>query len=336
MFTHEGYADHEKVFMFNDLGGRLKGMIAIHSTVLGPSLGGCRFWQYDHPNDALNDVLRLSEGMTYKNACANLPIGGGKAVLFSNGFDGRDRKELFECFGWHINELGGQYYTAIDVGTTLEDMKAVADATPYVCGVRREIGGSTARGAFNAIKGLVHFKYRGMEDLTVAVQGLGKTGMGLVKLLHEAGVGKIIAADINADAEKEAEEKYGAVIVPVSQLIYSECDILAPCALGGVFSSNNVEYLQCTSICGIANNQLTNEVVAQLLMNLGITYVPDFVVNAGGVIAAADEVIGGESVMHEIDNIEKRVISILGEGVILEKTPLEITMNMVERKMLTP
>ena len=328
MFTHEYFADHEKCYIFNDLGGRLQGFIAIHSTALGPTLGGCRFWHYDSPNKALSDALRLSEGMSYKNAMANLPLGGGKSVIMANNFDGRDRKELFECFGLHVNELAGQYYTAIDVGTTLEDMKAIRTTTPYVCGVKNPIDGTTAQGAFNAILGVI--EHGGMVDrkdeISVAIQGVGKTGYGLAKLLHEYGIGELIVADVVQDNVDRAVIDFGARAVSTSQILYEKCDILAPCALGGVITYPVVNQLGCSVICGIANNQLADEGIANALESQDILYVPDFIVNAGGVIAAAQDVTGKDHTV-EIDNIKDRVLELLREARTTNRPPLEIAME---------
>jgi leucine dehydrogenase len=333
MFTHEYFEDHEKVFIFNDLGGRLRGMIALHSTELGPALGGCRMWDYSSPNEALSDALRLSEGMTNKNACANLPLGGGKAVIMANNFDGTDRKELFECFGLHINELAGQYYTAIDVGTNLEDMKSVRRTTPYVCGVKKPIDGTTARGAFNAIMGVSEFYGWDITTKSVAIQGVGKTGYGLAKLLHEAGIGTIYVHDINQEAIDNATLEFGAVAS--ENILTQECDILAPCALGGAIQNHVVSALNCQVVCGIANNQLGENIyTAYLLKKQGILYVPDFIANAGGVIAAAEDVTGEDHTI-EIDNIKDRVVSIIGEAEVLNKTTLEVALDMAKQKIRT-
>ena len=313
MFTHEYYDNHEKCFIFNDLGGRLQGFIAIHDTRLGPALGGCRFTKYDHPNRAMDDVLRLSVGMTHKNSCANLPLGGGKSVLIANRWDGKDRKELFEAFGYHINELGGQYYTAIDVGTSIEDMKIVGKATPYVCGIQRPISGSTAKGAYKAVEGLSEFMGMDIKDMSFAIQGLGQTGWGMLERLHAAGVRNITVSDINADVVKKSLDFEGVTSVDSSgdDILRTDCDVLMPCALGGVISARIADQLHCKAICGIANNQLTYPAsVSKTLKSLGILYVPDFIVNAGGVIAACQDVTGDDH-MIELDAIKDRTLSIL-------------------------
>lgn len=337
MFTHSSYANHEKVFMFNGLGGRLRGMIAIHDTTLGPAVGGCRFAKYDNPNDALRDVLRLSHGMTYKCAAADLPLGGGKSVILSNTWDGKDRKELFECFGEYVNQLTGQYYTAVDFGSTLGDMRAVSRTSEYVCGVATPILESTARGAFNAILAVAEFNGWDLTQKSVAIQGVGKTGYALARLLHKVGVGQLFISDITIDDDmpnlgQTMATELNATVVHSSEILSTECDILAPCALGGILTSGVIAQLQCKAICGIANNQLADDDLANALKTKDILYIPDFIANAGGVIAAANYVTKQDH-MREIDNIKHRVLSILETGAVTGKTPLHVAKSRVKAKL---
>ncbi len=332
MFTHEGYANHEKVFLFNDLNGRLKGMIALHSTVLGPALGGCRFHEYKSPNDALNDALRLSEGMTRKSSLANLPLGGGKSVLIANGFDGRDRKEIFECFGKHINELAGQYYTGIDVGTTEEDMKSVRKTTPYVCGLNASLAEVTALGAFRALQGICEFEDWNITQKSFAVQGLGKTGMNLVKMLAAAGVTDIKVSDVVQDRVDTAVSEYGATEVNNLHILAEPCDIIVPCALGGVIHEVDVPRLNCFYVCGIANNILTSDAVDAKLDERDIVFVPDFLSNAGGVIGACSDVTGDDHSI-EVENIKERVLRLLRNTHDNDITPLKSCINMVQSRL---
>jgi len=337
MFTHDSYANHEKVFMFNGLGGRLQGMIAIHDTTLGPAVGGCRFMHYEHPNDALRDVLRLSHGMTYKCAAADLPLGGGKSVILSNTWDGKDRKELFECFGEHVNQLAGQYYTAVDFGTTLGDMRAVSRTSEYVCGVATPILESTARGAFNAILAVAEFNGWDLTQKSIAIQGLGKTGYALARMLRKAGIGEMFISDITFDDDmpnlgQTMAVELDATVVHSSEILSTECDVLAPCAIGGVLTNFAVSKLHCKAVCGIANNQLVDDELANILKRKDILYIPDFIANAGGVIAAANYVTKQDHT-REIDNIKHRVLSILEASAVTDKTPLHVAKSRVEAKL---
>lgn len=286
---------HEQVVFCSDPAAGLKAIIAIHSTVLGPALGGLRIWNYKSEEEALTDVLRLSRGMTYKNAAMGLGLGGGKAVII--GDPQRDKTpELFRAFGRFVESLGGRYITAEDVGTSEEDMNYIAQETSHVVGLAGKSGNPspvTAYGVFLGIKAAVEWVF-GSDDLKgkkVALQGLGHVGMEVARLLTESGA-EVTASDIYPDRVKEAQEILGAKIVEPEKIYEVPCDIFSPCALGAVINENTVDRLTCRIVAGAANNQLKDESYARRLMDRGILYAPDYIINGGGVINVAEELSG--------------------------------------------
>ncbi|KXG78604.1 Leucine dehydrogenase [Fervidicola ferrireducens] len=310
IFKVIGEMGHEEVVFCNDPESGLKAIIAVHNTNLGPALGGCRMWSYDSEEDAIRDVLRLSRGMTYKNAMMNLPLGGGKSVII--GDPRKDKSEkLFRAFGKFVNSLGGKYITAEDVGTCPEDMRYVAQETSYVAGLDGKSGDPspiTAFGVFLGIKACCEWVY-GNDDLkgkVVAIQGLGHVGMELVRLLTEAGA-KLVVTDIYSDRIDEAKEKYGVEAVDPDKIFDVACDIFAPCALGAVINENTVDRLRCKIVAGAANNQLKDESFAERLAKRGILYAPDYVINGGGVINVSIEV-SGEIYSRELVNEKLKII----------------------------
>nr|WP_228275303.1 Glu/Leu/Phe/Val dehydrogenase dimerization domain-containing protein [Sphingosinithalassobacter tenebrarum] len=298
----------ERVCSVEDARSGLRGVIVIHSTALGPAAGGCRFWTYDSPDAATEDAMRLAEGMAYKNAVAGLPLGGGKAVLrmpeppFSRG-------ELFAAFGRAVQALDGEYVTAEDVGTSVEDMEAVARETRHVAGLpprEGRPGGDpspwTARGVFEAMRVAARARLgRELSDCTVAVQGLGHVGAGLTRLLHAAGA-RLIVADPKPGIAAKVAVECDAEIMSKDAIVDARADIFAPCALGGVLNRQSVSRLHARLVCGAANNQLADESVAALLADRDILYAPDYVVNAGGIISVAAEYLGWEA-----DAVQRRV-----------------------------
>lgn len=298
VFSHPDFSDHEGVYFASDEETGLRAIIAVHSTVRGPSAGGTRFWRYHNDADALTDVLRLSKAMSYKNAAADLPLGGGKAViLYPEGEF--DRVKLFEAYGRALERLNGSYITAEDVGVSTADMDVIHSQTDYVAGLSTGEAASgdpspvTAEGVFRGIKaGAAHVW--GEEDLsskTVAVQGLGSVGYALCEKLHASGV-KLYVADINQDILKRASQELDATIVDVNEIYSQPVDIFAPCALGGALNDRSVPDIKAKLIGGAANNQLANDDIMSLLDQKGITYLPDFVLNGGGIINIAAEVSG--------------------------------------------
>ncbi|ADL07593.1 Glu/Leu/Phe/Val family dehydrogenase [Thermosediminibacter oceani] len=310
LFKVLGEMGHEEVVFCNDPESGLKAIIAVHNTNLGPALGGCRMWNYASEEDAIRDVLRLSRGMTYKNAMMNLPLGGGKSVII--GDPRKDKSEkLFRAFGKFVNSLGGKYITAEDVGTSPEDMKIVVQETSHVAGLDGKSGDPspiTALGVFLGIKACCEWVYGSddLKDKTVALQGLGHVGMELVRLLTEAGA-KLVVTDIYADRINEAKEKYGVQVVEPEKIYDVPCDIFAPCALGAVINENTVDRLKCKIVAGCANNQLKEESFAEKLAQRGILYAPDYVINGGGVINVSIEV-SGQAYSRELVNEKLQII----------------------------
>lgn len=319
VFDTIGTERHQSVHFGTDPDTGLRSIIAIHSTVLGPALGGTRFYPYPSEHDALIDVLRLSKGMTYKAACAGLSLGGGKAVIIGNPpVDASD--ELFASYGRFVEGLAGQYITAEDVGTTVANMEIVARHTQYVRGLMVEHGGSgdpspaTARGVIAAQEAVANMLW-GSRDLAgrrVAIKGVGKVGMALAQKLSAVGA-ELIVADVDATATDIAASEFGAKVVDVDDIHQTECEIFAPCALGGDLNERSIPELRCTAVVGSANNQLALEEDGDRLRAAGILYAPDFVVNAGGIINIAAEEGGysSEKAAGMIDRIFDNLTEIL-------------------------
>jgi len=289
--SNPSFDGHEDVVFVADEAAGLAAIVAIHSTALGPAAGGCRIWNYPSENDALTDVLRLSRGMTYKNAMAELPLGGGKAVIYKMG---PDRVRTMQAFGDAVERIGGRYITAEDVGASVTDMRTIAGRTSYVAGIPKEEGQAggdpspwTALGAFLSIKSLLGGNVHGR---TIAVQGVGAVGFHLCKLLNEDGA-KLIIADVNKTNLARAET-LGAEMAPVDQIHAVKADLFSPCALGAGLNEQTIPELGAPIICGAANNQLATEADGQRLVARGITYAPDYVVNAGGIISVSAEYLG--------------------------------------------
>ncbi|MGE0596066.1 MAG: Glu/Leu/Phe/Val dehydrogenase dimerization domain-containing protein [Hyphomonadaceae bacterium] len=306
---------HEDVAFFKDEGLGLAGIIAVHDTTFGPAAGGCRIWTYPSDEDALTDALRLSRGMTYKNAMAELPLGGGKAVIYKLG---ADRVRCFEKFGEVVESLNGRYITAEDVGATVADMRTIAGRTSYVAGLPKEAGQAggdpspwTALGVFLSIERLLGGNVRGKR---VAVQGVGAVGFGLVELLHEAGA-RLVVSDISKGRLDRAAA-LGAEIAPLEAVHRVEADVFSPCALGAGLNPDTIPELGAPIICGAANNQLLSEADGARLVKRGITYAPDYVVNAGGIINVSCEYLGMPVVAAEarVRAIPDRLILVLEEA----------------------
>jgi leucine dehydrogenase len=292
--------NHEQVVFCNDNDTGLKAIIAIHNTVLGPSMGGTRMWAYQNEIEALTDVLRLSRGMTYKSAVAGLNLGGGKAVIIG---DAKTQKNeaLMRRFGKFVNSLSGKYITAEDVGVNTKDMEYIKMETDFVSGLPENMGGSgdpspvTAYGVYLSMKASAKEKW-GSDSLNgkkIVVQGIGHVGENLVKYISKENA-NVFIYDINQDRLKAiANETKATVITNADSLYDLEMDIYAPCALGATVNSDTLNRLKCAIICGAANNQLADEHVhGKLVMDKGILYAPDFVVNAGGIINVYYELEG--------------------------------------------
>ena len=291
VFEHiKQYGNHEQVMFFHEPSVNLKGIIAIHNTSLGPAIGGCRMWPYPSEKEALVDVLKLSRGMTYKSAVAGLEQGGGKSVIICD--PKRKTPELFKAFGRFINSLNGVYITAEDVGTSVEDMKYIREATPFVTGLSEQMGGSgdpspfTAQSTLMGMKAAVSHKLNqeSLQGLKVAIQGIGHVGVYLAEYLLKEGC-HLSICDIFEQKARNFQEKYPQVKVVHHEKIYDEdCDIFSPCALGAVINAATLKRLKCSIIAGAANNQLDKLETESDVRTKNILYAPDFVINAGGVI----------------------------------------------------
>jgi leucine dehydrogenase len=288
---HAGYRDHERIVALRDENAGLTGFIAIHDTTLGPAMGGCRMWDYADAASALTDALRLSAGMTAKNALANLDFGGGKAVIL--GDPRKDKTpEMFRALGRAIEALGGRYITAEDVGVTTADMDFTAEATGHVRGTSASGLGDpspyTALGVYHGILAAISHRFGAnrLAGLTVSLKGLGSVGFRLAEKLHDAGA-RLIVSDIDPAAVARAAEAFGAASVDAGEAHRVAADIFAPCALGGGLNAETIPQIRAAIVAGAANNQLASEADADRLHRRNILYAPDFAINAGGVIAIA-------------------------------------------------
>lgn len=331
---------HELVAHFYDKPTGLKAIIAVHSTKLGPALGGCRVWPYESEEAALEDVLRLSKGMTYKSAAMGLPLGGGKAVIIA---DPRTDKtpELFEAFGRAVQSLGGRYITAEDVGTSPEDLLAVRRATEYVVGLPGASGDPspvTAYGVFSGMKACLEYVF-GTDDFTgrtVAVQGLGSVGMHLCTHLYEAGA-QLIVSDIRQERIDEAVRRFGARPVSPDAIFDVECDVFAPCALGAVLNDDTIPRLKVKIVAGSANNQLAETRHGDMLKERDILYAPDFIINGGGVINVYHELIPGgydrERVLQRVAQIRDQVAETIALAAEQNISTADAALLLAERRL---
>ncbi|MBC1306351.1 Glu/Leu/Phe/Val dehydrogenase [Listeria booriae] len=334
--------DYEQVVFCHDKVSGLKAIIAIHDTTLGPALGGCRMWPYETEEEALEDVLRLARGMTYKNAAAGLNLGGGKTVII--GDPRKDKSEaMFRALGRYMESLNGRYIIAEDVGTTVADMDMIHAETDYVTGISESYGSSgnpspmTALGVYSAMKrtALEAFGTDTLAERTVAVQGVGNVAYALCELLHKDGA-KLVVTDINQEAVNRAVAAFGAKAVAPDEIYDVDADIFAPCALGGVLNDTTIPRLKVKAVCGSSNNQLLQTIHhGQMLADRGILYAPDYIVNAGGVINVADELsrYNEERAKHKIGEIYGqigKVFDIAKEEKIL---PAQAANRMAEQRM---
>ena len=324
VFDHHEFDHHEAVHYAHDKASGLKAIISIHSTALGPAAGGCRRWEYVDDEAAVTDALRLSRGMTYKNAVAGLPFGGGKAVILSDG-SATKSTELLRAYGRFVESLGGSYITAEDVGMSVEDMRHVNKETRFVSGLPRSGGSAggdpspmTALGVFLGIKAAVEVRLDSgsLKGLKVAVQGVGHVGLNLCRLLHEAGA-VLYVADVNEGNLQLVRDEMPVTEVAPADILSSDVDVLAPCALGGILTAASIPLLKAKVVAGAANNQLATDAEGELLADRQILYAPDYVINAGGIINVAREYYGNsseEQVRAEVDSIAERLKSIFAEA----------------------
>lgn len=306
---------HEQLVLAHDKSSGYRGIIAIHDTTLGPALGGTRFWNYASDEEAITDALRLARGMTYKNAVAGLNLGGGKSVIIGDNRT-TNREMIFRAHGRFVDSLGGRYVTAEDVGTGTLDMDFVHMETNYVAGLQNASGDPspvTARGVFRAMQATAKFRWHS-DDLsgkTVAIQGCGNVGYNLARELNAVGA-KLIVADIDAERVKRVVAETGARPVTVAEILDQNADILAPCALGGGLNDETIPKLRVELVVGAANNQLLEDRHGDLLEERGITYAPDYVVNAGGVINVYGELAGWDRTrsLRKADEIYQTILGV--------------------------
>jgi len=320
VFGQLSFDDHEQVVFCNDKDTGLKAIIGIHNTVLGPALGGTRMWNYNSEWDAVNDVLRLSRGMTFKSAVTGLNLGGGKAVIIG---DAKTQKtpELMRRFGEFVHSLSGKYITAEDVGMETADMDTVREVTPYVTGISEDKGGAgnpspiTAYGVYMGMKAAAKFKY-GSDNLqgrSVLVQGIGHVGESLVDHLTKEGA-KVLISDINEERLQQVSKQYNAQIFEDTDVYGANVDIYAPCALGATINDNTIDRFKAAIIAGAANNQLADDTKHGIILReKGIVYAPDFLINAGGIINVYAELegYGKKEIMEKTENIYHTTLEIL-------------------------
>lgn len=343
IFSAADYDDHEQVVFFSDQDTGLKAIVAIHSTALGPAVGGCRMWNYPTEQDAIDDVLRLSKGMSLKNAMADLGLGGGKSVIIGDPLTDKT-PELFKAFGRYIDRLGGHYITAEDVGIEVDDMQIVATQTKYVAGLETGDHPSgdpspyTAHGVFYGIKAAVRHRLgkKDLGGLTVLVQGLGHVGYRLCRELHEAGA-KLVVTDINQGNVDRVVTEFAAKAVGPEAIFEQPGDVFAPCALGAVLDDHTVLKLKVPVIAGAANNQLGRDHNGEELRRLGILYAPDYIINAGGIIQVANEVHGRDTDvvegMKKVEEIYGTLMEVFDEADKEGKPTNQIADTIAERRI---
>jgi leucine dehydrogenase len=342
-FSAMAAGGHEEVVLWRDRTTGLRAVVAIHDTTLGPALGGTRMYPYSSEREALEDVLRLSRAMTYKNAAAGLDVGGGKAVII--GDPAQDKSEaLFRAYGRFIESLGGRYVTTTDVGTTVPDLDIMRHETVHVAGCSPAMGGS---GDTSVLTGLT--VYRGMQAAaeaawgsralsmrSVLIQGAGKVGVQLIRHLRAEGT-KLLVADLDPARAKRAADDFGAIVVPMAEVFDTPCDIFSPNALGGTLNDDTIPRLRCTVVCGGANNQLAEERHARTLAERGILYAPDFIVNCGGVINVAEELMGydPDRATARAERVYETTLRVLARAREAGITPEEAAVQLAEQRIRT-
>jgi len=336
--------DHEHVVVRRGRRSGLYTVVAVHSTIRGPSLGGCRMWGYSDTRAALRDALRLSRAMTYKSAVADLPLGGGKGVIMTEPgatLSSEQRTAALLDFGDTVESVEGRYITAEDVGTSSRDMRVIAQRTRHVAGLPRRLGGSgdpspfTALGVESAIRACCErlFSSSSLRGRTVAVVGLGHVGSRVATRCARAGA-KLVMSDIDPGKRRLAEKLDAGWVSPAGALEV-EADVLAPCALGGILNHDTVPRLRCPIVAGAANNQLAGDAVAELLAARGILWAPDFVANAGGIINIAEELDGYDPAVarRRVRRIGEILLEIFDRADGAGTSPLAAAMELADRRL---
>jgi leucine dehydrogenase len=315
LFDRLAQMGHEQLVLCSDPSASYRGIIAVHSTTLGPALGGTRFWSYANDEEAIIDALRLARGMTYKNAVAGLNLGGGKSVIIGDNRT-TNREMIFRAHGRFVESLGGRYVTAEDVGTSTSDMDLVHMETDYVAGLAGKSGDPspvTAHGVFRAIQASAHHRWGSdsLEGKTVAIQGCGHVGAFLAGELSEAGA-KLIVTDIDAERVRHVVDEFGAKAVEPGEIYGVRADIFAPCALGAIINDNTIPQLKVEIVAGAANNQLLEPRHGDALEERNIVYAPDYVANAGGVINVYSEIAGWDAqrALRKADEIYNTILGV--------------------------
>jgi leucine dehydrogenase len=337
-WDYPDFDDHEVVHFITDTESGLKAIIALHSTALGPAAGGVRFWHYAESGAAIVDALRLSRGMSFKNAMAELPMGGGKAVILAPS-SGAKTSEMLSAYGRAVERLCGAYVTAEDVGVTVADLVKVSEETRYVSGLPAaagEAGGDpgpfTSYGIFLGLKAAVR-RALGRDDLNglhIALQGAGSVGGGLARLAAAEGA-KLTVADLDAERARRLAEEVGGQAVAAEDILSLEADVLSPCALGAILSEATIPELRVAIVAGGANNQLATAADGQRLSQRGILYAPDYVINAGGIINVALEYLGAADeagVRERIERIPARLERIWDESIVTGRDPAAVADSM--------
>lgn len=335
MFEYIEQSGLAELHMKSDPKTGLRALVAIHNTQLGPAFGGCRFVPYDNTESAITDVIRLARGMSYKNALAGIPFGGGKSVIMRPKSIS-DRQALFASFGEFMQDLGGRYITAMDSGTETEDMDSIGAKTDYVSGRTGQEGDPSPYTSFGVVSGIkasvsAKFNQDDFHGMHVAVQGLGHVGARVAKQLHELGA-QLTVTDINQEKVKEAVEIYNAKSVAPDDIYSVDCDVFAPCGLGAIINDETIPQLKCKVVAGGANNQLAKAEHGLVLLDKDILYAPDYIINAGGVIYAAlsysnNKDIDIKSKVAEIETTLKEVYKRSQEA---SKSPSEVADGMAE------
>jgi len=340
IFSAVDFDNHEQISFFYDKKTNLKAIIAIHNTFRGPALGGCRIWPYVNEQQAVADALRLSRGMTYKAAMANLPFGGGKAVII--GDPHKDKTPaLLRAFGKCINRFHGSYITGEDIGTSIKDMDLIAETTSYVAGHSNGSGDPspfTAIGIYESICASVLYRLgkSSLNGINVAVQGLGHVGYNLCKLLAEAGA-QLIVTDVNPELVRRAVTEFKARAVAPDDVYGVDADVFSPCAMGSIINDQTIPQLTCAIIAGSANDQLERPIHGKILMNKKILYAPDYIINAGGIINISYEgpSYDAETVKRDVKKIPDTLLAIFREAEVLHIPTNEVADRIAEKRFNT-